>query len=88
MLGRDADLGQVRAAGALRDIAKQHPEFCLHHGCRRLVKCQSPQRTRRRLTTSSRISAKLGLVTVPHPKKDLSIGTLKSIEKQAGIRLR
>ncbi|WP_043806237.1 type II toxin-antitoxin system HicA family toxin [Desulfocurvibacter africanus] len=29
-----------------------------------------------------------GRVTVPHPKKDLPLGTLKSIEKQAGIRLR
>lgn len=26
-------------------------------------------------------------VTVPHPKKDLSIGTLKSIEKQSGLKL-
>lgn len=31
---------------------------------------------------------KRGLVTVPHPRKDMSIGTLKSIEKQAGLRLR
>ena len=31
---------------------------------------------------------KKGRVTVPHPKKDLPIGTLKSIEKQAGIKLR
>jgi predicted RNA binding protein YcfA (HicA-like mRNA interferase family) len=30
---------------------------------------------------------KLGIVTVPHPKKDLPIGTLKSIGRQAGIRL-
>lgn len=29
-----------------------------------------------------------GRVTVPHPKRDLKIGTLKSIERQAGIRLR
>ncbi|UQA56323.1 type II toxin-antitoxin system HicA family toxin [Polyangium aurulentum] len=28
-----------------------------------------------------------GRVTVPHPKKDLPLGTLKSIEKQAGIKL-
>jgi predicted RNA binding protein YcfA (HicA-like mRNA interferase family) len=28
-----------------------------------------------------------GRVTVPHPEKDLPIGTLRSIEKQAGIRL-
>ncbi len=29
-----------------------------------------------------------GLVTVPHPVKDLKIGTLRSIEKQAGVKLR
>jgi predicted RNA binding protein YcfA (HicA-like mRNA interferase family) len=28
-----------------------------------------------------------GLVTVPHPKKDIPLGTLKSIELQAGIKL-
>jgi predicted RNA binding protein YcfA (HicA-like mRNA interferase family) len=32
--------------------------------------------------------AKKGRVTVPHPRRDIPIGTLKSIEKQAGIRLR
>ena len=31
---------------------------------------------------------KAGRVTVPHPKRDIPLGTLKSIEKQAGIRLR
>ena len=31
---------------------------------------------------------KEGLVTVPHPKKDLPIGTLSSIERQSGLRLR
>ncbi|MGB8601760.1 MAG: type II toxin-antitoxin system HicA family toxin [Rhizomicrobium sp.] len=31
---------------------------------------------------------KPGKVTVPHPKKDLPIGTLKSIEKQSGLKLR
>jgi len=31
---------------------------------------------------------KKGRVTVPHPNRDLPIGTLKSIEKRAGIRLR
>jgi len=31
---------------------------------------------------------KPGRVTVPHPKRDLPMGTLKSIEKQAGIKLR
>ncbi len=29
-----------------------------------------------------------GRVTVPHPKRDLPIGTLKSIEKQAGLKLK
>ncbi|MFP2469489.1 type II toxin-antitoxin system HicA family toxin [Pseudescherichia vulneris] len=28
---------------------------------------------------------KTGLVTIPHPKKDLPVGTVKSIRKQAGI---
>lgn len=31
---------------------------------------------------------KQGRVTVPHPKRDLPIGTLKSIEKQCGLKLR
>jgi len=30
---------------------------------------------------------KRGRVTVPHPKRDIPIGTLKSIEKQSGIKL-
>lgn len=29
---------------------------------------------------------KLGKVTVPHPRKDLPIGTVKSILKQAGLK--
>ena len=28
---------------------------------------------------------KLGLVTIPHPKRDLPTGTVKSILKQAGL---
>jgi predicted RNA binding protein YcfA (HicA-like mRNA interferase family) len=32
--------------------------------------------------------AKAGRVTVPHPVRDIPIGTLHSIEKQAGIKLR
>jgi len=28
---------------------------------------------------------KPGLVTIPHPKKDLPTGTVKSIRKQAGL---
>jgi predicted RNA binding protein YcfA (HicA-like mRNA interferase family) len=31
---------------------------------------------------------KSGRVTVPHPNRDIPIGTLKSIEKQAGVKLR
>jgi len=31
---------------------------------------------------------KPGRVTVPHPKRDIPLGTLRSVEKQAGIRLR
>jgi len=27
-----------------------------------------------------------GLVTVPHPAHDVALGTLRSIEKQAGLR--
>jgi predicted RNA binding protein YcfA (HicA-like mRNA interferase family) len=33
-------------------------------------------------------AAKQGRVTVPHPKMEIPVGTLKSIEKQAGIKLR
>lgn len=29
-----------------------------------------------------------GIVTVPHPKKDIPVGTLLNIERQAGIKLR
>lgn len=31
---------------------------------------------------------KKGRVTVPHPERDIPIGTLKSIEKQSGLKLR
>ncbi|WP_377295884.1 type II toxin-antitoxin system HicA family toxin [Rhizobium sp. SGZ-381] len=31
---------------------------------------------------------KPGRVTVPHPKREIPIGTLKSIEKQSGLKLR
>ena len=31
---------------------------------------------------------KKGRVTVPHPKRDLPVGTLRSIEKQAGLKLK
>jgi predicted RNA binding protein YcfA (HicA-like mRNA interferase family) len=32
-----------------------------------------------------RHSSKAGLVTVPHPKRDLPIGTVRSIFRQAGM---
>ena len=31
---------------------------------------------------------KPGRVSVPHPKRDLAPGTVKSIERQSGVRLR
>lgn len=31
---------------------------------------------------------RVGRVTVPHPRRDLPLGTLRSIAKQAGISLR
>jgi len=31
---------------------------------------------------------KKGRVTVPHPKKDIPIGTLRSIERQSGIKFK
>ena len=35
-----------------------------------------------------RHAEKPGTVTVPHPRSDLPIGTLKSIERQSGMKLR
>jgi predicted RNA binding protein YcfA (HicA-like mRNA interferase family) len=32
--------------------------------------------------------SKKGRVTVPHPKKDIPIGTLRSIERQSGIKVK
>lgn len=31
---------------------------------------------------------KRGRATVPHPSRDIPIGTLKSVEKQSGLKLR
>jgi len=31
---------------------------------------------------------KPGIVTVPHPQRDIPIGTLRSIERQSGVKLR
>jgi len=33
-----------------------------------------------------RHETKPGIVTVPHPQKDLKVGTLQSILKQAGLK--
>jgi predicted RNA binding protein YcfA (HicA-like mRNA interferase family) len=33
-------------------------------------------------------ATKSGRVTVPHPKREIPPGTLKSIEKQSGLKLR
>ena len=33
-------------------------------------------------------ATKKGRVTVPHPSRDIPIGTLKSIEQQAGFKLK
>jgi len=32
-------------------------------------------------------ASKRALVTVPHPKRDLPVGTVKSIERQSGLKL-
>jgi predicted RNA binding protein YcfA (HicA-like mRNA interferase family) len=31
---------------------------------------------------------KAGIVTVPHPKKDFPLGTLRSMERQSGVSFR
>ncbi len=31
--------------------------------------------------------ARSGIVTVPHPKRDLPIGTVKAIERASGVKL-
>ena len=33
-------------------------------------------------------STRPGRVTVPHPQSDLPVGTLRSIERRAGVKLR
>lgn len=32
-------------------------------------------------------ASRRSIVTVPHPKKDMPIGTLRSIERQSGVKL-
>ncbi|MGE0701268.1 MAG: type II toxin-antitoxin system HicA family toxin [Hyphomicrobiaceae bacterium] len=33
-------------------------------------------------------ASKPGRVTVPHPRRDIPLGTIKSIERQSGLKLR
>jgi predicted RNA binding protein YcfA (HicA-like mRNA interferase family) len=40
-----------------------------------------------RFAPTFRHLAKPGIVTVPHPRKDMPLGTLKSIERQSGVKL-
>ncbi|TPI53946.1 MULTISPECIES: type II toxin-antitoxin system HicA family toxin [unclassified Mesorhizobium] len=48
------------------------------------------RRARRRKGSHAQFkhTTKPGRVKVPHPKRDIPIGTLKSIEKQSGLKLR
>jgi predicted RNA binding protein YcfA (HicA-like mRNA interferase family) len=46
------------------------------------------QVTKRGSHTQFKHPTKPGRVTVPHPQKDIPIGTLKSIEKQAQLKLK
>jgi len=44
--------------------------------------------TRRGSHAQFKHPTKPGRVTVPHPKRDLPLGTLRSIERQSGLILR
>jgi len=44
--------------------------------------------TRKGSHAQFRHPTKKGRVTVPHPKRDLPVGTLRSIEKQSGLRIK
>ena len=44
--------------------------------------------TRRGSHAQFKHPTKPGRVTVPHPKRDLPVGTLRSIERQSGLTLR
>jgi len=48
------------------------------------VGSRSPRRV---ATSNSSIQPSRGRVTVPHPNKDVPIRTLRSIEKQASLKL-
>ncbi|WP_128292453.1 type II toxin-antitoxin system HicA family toxin [Afifella aestuarii] len=44
--------------------------------------------TRRGSHLQMKHSEKAGRVTLPHPKRDIPLGTLKSIEKQSWLKLK
>jgi hypothetical protein len=46
------------------------------------------KRPEKAVMSSSSILRKPGRVTVPHPTRDIPVGTLRSIEKQSGLKLR
>ncbi|MBW1723579.1 MAG: type II toxin-antitoxin system HicA family toxin [Deltaproteobacteria bacterium] len=63
-------------------ILTNHKKVCIntHYGWHEIAKIGSH--------TQFRHPDRKGRVTVPHPKKDIPIGTLKSIERQSGIKFR
>ena len=82
------------------DIEQHHPATgLLEEADRRLKHFLRPQPPVRKLKKDGWIEVRVvgshhqfrhadkqGLVTVPHPKKDLPLGTVKNIFKQAGLR--
>ena len=55
----------------------------------KVLKADGWEQVKRRATSHIQFThpTKKGRVTVPHPKRDLAIGTVKSIEKQARLKL-
>lgn len=58
---------------------------------REIIKALEADGWEHRRTTGShwhfRHPSKPGLVTIPHPKRDLPAGTVKAIERQSGLKL-
>lgn len=69
-----------------------HSVYYTHMNSRELIKALEADGWREVVQRGSHVQfkhpTKPGRVTVPHPKKDLPAGTLRSIERQAGIKLR
>ena len=61
----------------------------IHMNSREIIKLLEKDGWKHVRTTGShwhfRHKDKTGTITVPHPKKDLAIGTFRSILKQAGL---